>query len=100
MLWTSSARFMELEARLSTRQQTEFDRKDKISSSERLSQIENQPHRFDEVDSKLDNLKADIDKKIDESKAEQTAKLQTINGQILSVMEKQTGFGSLNQHSK
>jgi hypothetical protein len=57
MLWTSSARFMELEARLSTRQQTEFDRKDKISS-ERLSQIENRLHRFDEVDSKLDNLKA------------------------------------------
>ena len=38
MLSTSSARFLELEARI-TRQQNDFDRKDKISS-ERLSQIE------------------------------------------------------------
>ncbi|KAI2496015.1 hypothetical protein MHU86_18488 [Fragilaria crotonensis] len=92
MLSTSSARFIELEARI-TRQQTDFDRKDKISS-ERLSQIERQLHRFDEVDTKLDTMKSDIDRKIDGSQKAQTAEIQIMSGQILTVMEKQVGFGA------
>jgi hypothetical protein len=92
MLSTSSARFIELEARI-TRQQTDFDRKDKISS-ERLSQIERQLHRFDEVDTKLDTMKSDIDRKIDGSQKAQTAEIQNMSGQILTVMEKQVGFGA------
>jgi hypothetical protein len=58
----SSARFIELKARI-TRQQTEFDRQEKISS-DRLSQIERQFHRFDEVESKLDNLKTTLTLKL------------------------------------
>ncbi|KAI2501731.1 hypothetical protein MHU86_12737 [Fragilaria crotonensis] len=92
MLSTSSARFLELEARI-TRQQNDFDRKDKISS-ERLSQIERQLHRFDEVDSKLDSMKTDIDTKLETAQQAQTAELQTMSGQMLVVMEKQAGFGA------
>ena len=92
MLSTSSARFIELEARI-TRQQTEFDRKDKISS-DRLAQIERQLHRFDEVESKIDSLKNDIDSKLEESQQAQRSDLQTMNGQILVVMENQEGFGA------
>jgi hypothetical protein len=92
MLSTSSARFIELEARI-TRQQNEFDRKEKISS-DRLSQIKRQLHRFDEVESKLDNLKENLETKLDVSQQAQTAELHTMNGQILVVMEKQAGFGT------
>ncbi|KAI2498300.1 hypothetical protein MHU86_16170 [Fragilaria crotonensis] len=92
MLSTSSARFIELEARI-TRQQSEFDRKEKISS-DRLSQIERQLHRFDEVESKIDSLKNDIDSKLDESQQVQRADIQNMNGQILVVMENQEGFGA------
>ena len=92
MLSTSSARFIELEARI-TRQQNEFDRKEKISS-DRLSQIERQLHQFDEVESKLDTLKENLESKLDGSQQAQTAELHTMNGQILVVMEKQAGFGT------
>ncbi|KAI2501871.1 hypothetical protein MHU86_12563 [Fragilaria crotonensis] len=92
MLSTSSARFIELEAQI-TRQQTEFDRKDKISS-DRLAQIERQLHRFDEVDTKLDSLKSDIDSKLDASQQVQREDLKNMNGQILVVMENQAGFGA------
>ncbi|KAI2500342.1 hypothetical protein MHU86_14150 [Fragilaria crotonensis] len=92
MLTTSSARFIELEARI-TRQQTEFDRKDKISS-DRLSQIERQLHRFDDVDSKLDTLRSDIDNKFEVSRNAQTEELKNMSGQIFTVMEKQVGFGA------
>ncbi|KAI2494172.1 hypothetical protein MHU86_20366 [Fragilaria crotonensis] len=92
MLSTSSARFIELEARI-TRQQTEFDRKDKISS-DRLAQIERQLHRFDEVETKIDSLKSDIDSKLDASQQVQREDLKNMNGQILVVMENQAGFGA------
>jgi hypothetical protein len=57
-----------------------------------LSQIERQFHRFDEVESKLDNLKNNIDSKIDGSQKAQTTEHQTMTGQILSVMEAQEAF--------
>ncbi len=92
MLSTSSARFIELEARI-TRHQTEFDRKDKIVS-DRLAQIERQLHRFDEVETKIDYLKSDIDSKLDASQQVQREDLKNMNGQILVVMENQAGFGA------
>ncbi|KAI2502524.1 hypothetical protein MHU86_11956 [Fragilaria crotonensis] len=90
MLSMSSARFIELEARI-TRQQTEFDRKDKISS-DRLAQIERQLHRFDKVETKIDSLKSDIDSKLDASQQVQREDLKNMNGQILVVMENQAGL--------
>ena len=92
MLSTSSARLIELEARI-TRQQNDFDRKDKISS-DRLSQIERQLHRFDEVDTKLDTMKTEIDKKLEGSQKAQTDELRTMSDQIITVMEKQVGVGA------
>ena len=70
MLSTSSARFLELEARI-TRQQNKIDRKEKISS-ERLSQIERQLNRFDEVKSKQDNINDNIESKLNRSQQAQT----------------------------
>ena len=92
MLSTSSARLIELEGRI-TRQQNDFDRKDKISS-DRLSQIERQLHRFDEVDTKLDTMKTEIDKKLEGSQKAQTDELRTMSDQIITVMEKQVGVGA------
>jgi hypothetical protein len=92
MLSTSSARLIELEGRI-TRQQNDFDRKDKISS-DRLSQIERQLHRFDEVDTKLDTIKTEIDKKLEGSQKAQTDELRTMSDQIITVMEKQVGVGA------
>jgi hypothetical protein len=91
MLSTSSARFLELEKRI-TRQQKDFERKEKISS-ERLLHIERQLHRFDDVDGKLDNLKQDLDTRLDASKREQEAQFKTTSDQILTLMTKQVGFG-------
>jgi len=73
MLSTSSAPFIELKARIA-RQQTEFDRKEKVTT-DRLFQIQRQLHRFYKVESKLDTLKGDLNTKLDNSHQLQAADL-------------------------
>jgi len=72
-LSTSSARFMELEARIA-RQQKDFARKDAVNT-DKHNNIERKLARLDEVEGKIDNLRSDLD------------------GQILSIMERQANFG-------
>ena len=87
---TSSARFYEMEARL-TRQQDEFNRKEKISS-DRLMHIERQLRRIDDVDSKLDSFKTDINTALDQSRAAQASDVRDMNDKMIVLMRKQSGF--------
>jgi hypothetical protein len=92
MLSTSSARFMELEARID-RQKKELARKDQISSDRLIVRIEHQFKRLDEMEGKIDSLSSDLETKLDETQTAQTQRFDIMDDKIFKVMKMQAGFG-------